>query len=152
MPNPTFNVEIKGMDEIKVAYKSSPEIVGNILAQAVARTPDILAKYTVVGIVPYRTGQLAQTFRRDVSGLTARWFPTVNYAPFVEFGTSPHIILPVNKEALFWPGASHPVKMVRHPGSKKNPFMERIISMATDEIDQTFVEAIGVIRDALSTQ
>ena len=39
----------------------------------------------------------------------------VNYAAAVEYGTSPHVIKPVNKKALFWPGARHPVAQVNHP-------------------------------------
>jgi phage virion morphogenesis protein len=31
--------------------------------------------------------------------------------------TSAHIIRPRNKGGLFWPGAKHPMKSVRHPGS-----------------------------------
>lgn len=47
----------------------------------------------------------------------------VQYALGVEFGTSPHIIKPKNKKALFWKGANHPVKSVKHPGTKAQPFL-----------------------------
>lgn len=42
------------------------------------------------------------------------------YAAIHQLGgkTSPHIIKPKFKKALFWPGAGHPVKEVKHPGSK----------------------------------
>ena len=41
------------------------------------------------------------------------------YAAIHEYGgrTSPHVIEPRTAGALFWPGASHPVKRVNHPGS-----------------------------------
>jgi phage virion morphogenesis protein len=43
----------------------------------------------------------------------------VDYAAIHHFGgrTSPHIIKPRRKKALFWPGAKCPVKLVKHPGS-----------------------------------
>lgn len=42
----------------------------------------------------------------------------VKYAAIHQFGgrTSPTIIKPRRKKALWWPGAPHPVKSVRHPG------------------------------------
>lgn len=45
----------------------------------------------------------------------------VQYGVMLEEGTKPHIIKPVNKKALYWPGAPHPVKQVKHPGTKGNP-------------------------------
>ena len=47
------------------------------------------------------------------------------YAIFIELGTKAHIIRPKNKKALFWKGASHPVKEVKHPGTKPNPVLTR---------------------------
>ena len=42
----------------------------------------------------------------------------VSYAKYIEEGTKPHIIRPRKMKALYWPGAGHPVKLVRHPGTK----------------------------------
>jgi hypothetical protein len=42
----------------------------------------------------------------------------VEYGRHLEEGTPPHIIRPKNKKALYWRGAKHPVKVVRHPGTK----------------------------------
>jgi len=49
----------------------------------------------------------------------------VRYARGVHDGTRPHIIRPRTKKAVNWPGARHPVRSVRHPGSKANPFIKR---------------------------
>lgn len=51
----------------------------------------------------------------------------VDYGKFIEFGTLPHIIRPKNKKALSWKGAAHPVKMVRHPGTRPNPFIRTTV-------------------------
>jgi len=37
--------------------------------------------------------------------------------------TLPHIIKPKNKKALSWKGAKHPMKMIKHPGNRPNPFI-----------------------------
>ena len=47
----------------------------------------------------------------------------IKYARGVEEGTRPHIIKAKNKKALYWKGARHPVKSVRHPGSRAKPFL-----------------------------
>lgn len=45
----------------------------------------------------------------------------VRYGRYFEKGTAPHVILPRNRQALYWAGAAHPVKKVNHPGSRKYP-------------------------------
>ena len=45
----------------------------------------------------------------------------VRYGRYLEQGTEPHIILPRHKKALYWAGAPHPVKKVKHPGTDKYP-------------------------------
>lgn len=47
------------------------------------------------------------------------------YARPVHDGSRPHIIKPKRAKALAWKGALHPVRSVRHPGNKANPFFER---------------------------
>lgn len=51
----------------------------------------------------------------------------VIYAAIHQFGgkTAARTIKPVNKKALYWLGAGHPVKSVNHPGSKipARPFL-----------------------------
>lgn len=53
----------------------------------------------------------------------------VNYAAAVEYGTSPHVIKPRYKKALYWRGAAHPVAQVNHPGTAARPFLRPAIAM-----------------------
>ena len=145
-----FNVEITGISQLVAAFAEAPAIATPILQKSLSASQAILAKYTVKGTVPWRTGFLAQTFRADISNLILRWFPTASYAPYVEFGTKPHTILPTNKMALYWPGAAHPVKSVNHPGTKPNPFMERIVAAAQNDIDAIFGSALTQIVQAIA--
>jgi len=57
------------------------------------------------------------------------------YCYFVTDGTRPHDIKPKNGKALFWPGASHPSKVVHHPGTKSNPFVDKAFGNMQGEID-----------------
>ncbi|RJP17901.1 MAG: phage virion morphogenesis protein [Deltaproteobacteria bacterium] len=65
------------------------------------------------------------------------------YAAIHQFGgkTSPHTIRPSRKKALFWPGASHPVGSVNHPGSQipARPFL--------GVSDEDKSEILDILRD-----
>src|SRR6202162_108876 len=113
-----FSVTITGLDALVAKLKESPSIAAPILQRALSASGAVLAKNTTKATVPWRTGFLTQTFKAELTTGMLRWFPTASYAPFVEFGTKPHTIYPKDKKALFWPGASHPVAKVNHPGTK----------------------------------
>jgi hypothetical protein len=147
-----FSVQIVGLPQLLAKLQQAPQIAAPILQRALSASGAILAKHTVKGIVPWRTGFLTQSFRAEMTTGMLRWFPTASYAPFVEFGTKPHVILPKDKKALYWPGAAHPVARVNHPGSKSNPFMERILAASQEEIDATFTAALATITAQIATQ
>ena len=147
-----FKVTIQGLPQLTAAFAQAPAIVTPILQRALSASSAILASHTVKGVVPWRTGFLTQTFRAEIQGLILRWFPTASYAPYVEFGTKPHTILPTNKRALYWPGAAHPVKSVNHPGTKPNDFMGRIVEQSQDEINAMFGTALQQITAAIAAK
>lgn len=147
-----FQVQIVGLSDLITRLQQAPSIAAPILQRALAASQAILAKYTTKETVPWRTGFLAQTFRAQLTTGVLRWFPTASYAPYVEFGTKPHVIEAKNAKALYWPGAEHPVKRVNHPGSKANPFMERIVAFAQPDIDAQFGEALTQIVQAIGGQ
>ena len=69
------------------------------------------------------TGRLKNSIAAFATNNTAEVGTNVEYAPFLQFGTRPYDIRPINKKALFWPGAGHPVKGVHNPGLPPRPFM-----------------------------
>jgi phage virion morphogenesis protein len=70
----------------------------------------------------------------------------VVYAAIHQLGgkTKPHVIKPRRGRALFWPGAKHPMKSVRHPGSviPARPFLG--LSEADSE------EILGIINEYIA--
>ncbi len=82
---------------------------------------------------PVRTSNLVNSIvppSFSDGGMVATIKATAPYALFVHRGTGiygPYAtpIVPVNKKALFWPGAAHPVRSVK--GMKPNPFFTRAI-------------------------
>lgn len=64
----------------------------------------------------------------------------VHYAEFVIHGTAPHLILPVQKKALWWQGAAHPVPQVQHPGTAPNDFPKRAVERARPKLEVLLLE------------
>jgi len=69
------------------------------------------------------TGLLRNSINSKVNSLEGVVSTNTKYSRYVEEGTKPHTIKPKNKRFLYWKGASHPVKEVKHPGSKAKPYM-----------------------------
>ena len=82
-------------------------------------------------------GTLKSSIRREnIGDFTARIFPDEGLAPYAEYvlaGTGPHII--EGNPWLSWPGASHPVRRVWHPGTYPNPFMTFGFEASQDSIE-----------------
>lgn len=76
---------------------------------------------------PVKTGHLRRTITSRVERGGDRGVIGTNapHARPVHEGSRPHIIRPRRAKALYWRGAKYPVKMVRHPGNKANPFLAR---------------------------
>jgi hypothetical protein len=84
--------------------------------------------------IPFRTGQLRKSIISAVlSDNEATVGTNLIYARAVHDGLPPMVIKPAKKKALYWKGAAHPVKAVRHPGIKPNPFFARAVETFTRE-------------------
>ncbi len=94
--------------------------------------PSTIAKREKEGHWPGRIlqvrGQLAASITAKATDTQAVVGTNVEYAAVHQFGgkIGPRIIKPKNKKALFWPGAAHPVKSVKHPGATipARPFLK----------------------------
>ncbi|GIO36205.1 hypothetical protein J41TS12_10660 [Paenibacillus antibioticophila] len=64
----------------------------------------------------------------------------VRYGGILEEGSKPHIIRPKNKKALYWKGAAHPVKAVKHPGTKPRAVVEPTAKKYKVKIRDTLVK------------
>ena len=92
-----------------------------------------------------RTGNLQRSIgwypKDDFSAVV---FANAEYAPFVEFGTGPHLIEPRNRKALRFPVGERHVfaRRVRHPGSKPYPFFYRNFEERKTAVLKEFTEAL----------
>jgi hypothetical protein len=153
MQGSTFSVSIPNLPALQEALASYPSISQPIIQKAVVAAQAILAKFTTGATVPIKTGYLVQNWAFEIGNLVARWYPRASYAPYVEFGTGPHEIKAVNKRVLanvaegkiFGP-------VVHHPGTKANPFMERIVAAAQPDIETLFVQALEQVNAAIAAE
>lgn len=80
------------------------------------------------GKILQRSGRLAASITKYSDGNQAIVGTNVVYAAIHQMGGEipAREITPKNKEALFWPGALHPVKKVKFPGAKipARPFLQ----------------------------
>jgi len=83
-------------------------------------------KATELPIMPIKTGELRESTDAFEDRGSIVVGPVAPHAVPVARGVKAgkiNPILPRNKKALFWPGASHPVKAVyNHPGMRAQPF------------------------------
>lgn len=80
-----------------------------------------------------------------IGGSHVRVGSDLSYAPYVISGTRPHDIYPRDKQALFWPGARHPVAFVHHPGTKPNPFLQRALDDTAEEVSDFVVDQLDQV-------
>lgn len=72
------------------------------------------------------------------------------YAAAHQFGTRPRVLKPVNAKALFWPGAKHPVKSVKHPGIPARPSVPDEQSLDWKQIDAIVTQYLEGLANAAS--
>jgi hypothetical protein len=68
----------------------------------------------------------------------------LKYAKAVHEGYPAFTIRPARKKALFWKGARHPVRSVRHPGYKGNPWLKRTAEKLGPIAQREFGESVVI--------
>ena len=121
----------KSRDNVQKAVKKS---AFNIEAKAKNNLKDnrsVVTRHLCLGV------------KTEVKGLEATVHTSnIKYAIIVEKGSKAHVIRPKNKKALYWEGASRPVKMVNHPGSRAKPFLIPAFESEKDKLIENLKEAI----------
>lgn len=100
---------------------------------------------------PKRTGRTANSVDAQVIGAgplaEGHFGSDERVFEYLERGTRPHIIEPRFKRALSWPGARHPVRRVRHPGTAAQHTLENSAQAAgvfvKDRLGETYQEVYG---------
>lgn len=91
---------------------------------------------------PVRTGALLGSIQKQSAGLSGSVGPTVPYAIYVEYGTMPHEIRPVNARVLAFEVGGKMVftPIVHHPGTKPDPFIQQTVEDTKAKIPELWQE------------
>ena len=141
-----IKIDINEIDKFAVELiKLSEESKGNV-QKAVKKSAfniEANAKKNLASNKSVVTGHLRRSIATKIGDLEATIHTSnVKYAVIVEKGSKAHIIRPKNKKALYWEGASRPVKMVNHPGSRAKPFLIPAFESEKDKFIENLKEAI----------
>jgi hypothetical protein len=134
----SVEISTRGLEFDEVASKLS----GPLRQKLVERLADI-AYAKAFFEAPWKTGKLAGSIVKDVGQGEASIQALAPYAMYVVKGTAPHEIRPVNASCLAFKAAGGGMvftRLVRHPGTKPNPFMQRAADETLAKVEETFAE------------
>lgn len=147
--NVQIGIEVKGLETLKKALKQAPDLVGREVQKAL-NLATTKTQASARKEAPARTGNLRRRIDFTLKPFEGIVESKAEYGIYVHQGTRPHIIRPSKKKALFWKEAPYPVKIVRHPGTKANPFMERGAKSVEGEVNAIFQTAVKNITSSLA--
>ena len=123
-------IEVKGLDKLVAVFKKSPSIVEPILQRTIEAAQFTLQKHTLKDDpVPWRTGNLLQSFRFFKGRLRGSWTPTASYA------------LSVHEPRAAKGGGK---------GYQGNPYMEGIVDKSQEDLNSLFDSALNKIVNELA--
>lgn len=148
----TVTFKFRNAKQMAKAFRQAPEfakkIYGNTIRAATIATFSKRNKF-----VPRDTGQLRATmqFSVDSRKIRGKIFPTKDYSIYVHEGTRPHTIRVRNKKVLANKRTGEFFgKQVNHPGTKPNPFLEKMMKASKNEVNQLFKLANNLIFSKIS--
>jgi hypothetical protein len=134
----SVEVSARGLEFAEVAEKLS----GLLRQKLVERLADV-AWSSAFCNAPRRTGNLASFIVKEVGDREATINALASYAMYVVKGTRPHIIRPTNGSVLAFQGANGKMiftRLVHHPGTKPNPFMQKAAEDARGKAEEVFAQ------------
>ena len=122
-----IKVDTSEIDKFVIDLKDASENIRSDVQKVLKKSGfniEAKAKLNIANNGSVKTGHLRRGITTDVGNMEVTVHTSnIKYARGVEEGTKPHIIRAKGKKALYWKGAKHPVKSVRHPGSRAKPFL-----------------------------
>ena len=122
-----IKVDTSEIDKFVIDLKDTSENIRSDVQKVLKKSGfniEARAKRNITNNGSVKTGHLRRGITTDVGNMEVTVHTSnIKYARGVEEGTRPHTVRAKNKKALYWKGAKHPVKSVRHPGSRAKPFL-----------------------------
>ena len=133
----TVSVDLNGLSD---KFSRFPEAKAKGLEYATQEMVRVLMMNS-----PVDHGLLKSWFIDSITEDEAHIKSPAEYASYVNDGTGPYVIEPVNRQALYWDGADHPVKRVHHPGIRGRHFVEESIDDVNGRLDEYFLKALSEV-------
>lgn len=146
-----FSIKIEGLDELIRDSKRAGGQLPGLLQQAMVKATSMIqqeARRVAPDRFKNRTGNLRRSIQSRVYGpQKGKVFVGADYGYFVEAGTRPHTILPVNKKMLAFKVGGKLVfaRKINHPGSRPYPFMEPAFKENTPKIVQEYARIAEIV-------
>jgi len=139
-----FYLKIEGLEELQARLRTASAQVHGELVGAMWRSVFTVER-NVKMRTPVDTGRLRSSIGSNVEALggavTGYIGTNVEYAPHVEFGTGPHVIVPRRARCLHWvsKAGEHVFAMrVQHPGTKARRMFQEGLEASEDEVVRHF--------------
>ena len=137
-----IKIDSSDLNKFSVILRELPDEIKNDVRKVVKNSAFNIER-NAKSSASVKTGHLRRSISTKMGDMEATIHTSnLKYAPMVEFGTRPHIIRAKNKKALYWKGASHPVKQVNHPGSKAKPYLIPAFEKEKDQFLEKLKEVI----------
>ena len=137
-----IKIDSTDLNKFSVILRELPDEIKNDVRKVVKNSAFNIER-NAKSSASVKTGHLKRSISTKMGDMEATIHTSnLKYAPMVEFGTRPHIIRAKNKKALYWKGASHPVKQVNHPGSKAKPYLIPAFEKEKDQFLEKLKEVI----------
>ena len=141
-----IKIDTSELDKFSVYLKTKSEEDEKKIQKVLKNSAMTIQKNAISNLTSngsVNTGHLRRGIANFRRGMTATVHTSnIKYAVMVEKGTKAHIIKPKNKKALYWKGATHPVKQVNHPGSKAKPYLIPAFEKEKDQFLEKLKEVI----------
>jgi HK97 gp10 family phage protein len=146
-----FSIKIEGLDKLQEGFIKAPQEMVKDIQEAVRDAGTVIYAQEVKE-APSATSNLRGSIQMDLHPMSAEIYPTAKYAPYVNFGTKPHVIEPKNGKVLAFKSGGKLIfaRKVNHPGTKANPFMERTVEKVTERVGQIFQKVVDKAINILS--
>lgn len=133
----TIRVEYNELKAFAVKVESKSRRVNSEITEAIKKSVLTISKEAKSNLAnngSVDTGHLRRSIATKVKATEGEVHTSnLKYAIYVEEGTRPHVIKAKKKKYLYWEGAKHPVRQVKHPGSKEKPYLVPAFNKETPE-------------------
>lgn len=147
-----IKIKVEGLKEVIEALEKAPQVTINELEKAVKKTLlNIQSNAIKEAPANKEIGQGARLrqsfFVRMTNKLSGYLYNRQPYAVYVHEGTRPHEIRPKDKKVLANRRTGQVFgRVVKHPGTRPNPFYTRAIERSKGQIEKNFNDVIKAIQ------